>query len=102
MCQQETLKTAFKKNNVDYLEAKLASYKRTEIDTKTPLDQAFRDYLLDLLAKEVGVATLKSFVQLSIESCQKHLTSPTMPVVLLGMPIYLIFTAKLWVKPGLS
>jgi len=81
---------------VDYLETKLASYKRTEIDTKTPLDQAFRDYLLDLLAKEVGVATLKSFVQLSIESCQRHLTSPTMPVVLLGLLIYFIFQYQIY------
>lgn len=81
---KDTLKKAFKNNNSDLLENKVSSYKRTELDIKTPLDQAFRDILLDFLGDEVSVSVLKSFVEFSIESCRRHLNTPTLPVVLLG------------------
>ncbi|ENN77692.1 hypothetical protein YQE_05766, partial [Dendroctonus ponderosae] len=81
---KNTLKAAFKKHNYEILEKKVASFKSTEIDTKTPLDQAFREVLLHLLSEEADVTVLRSFIQFSIEACRKHLTTPTMPVVLLG------------------
>ncbi|XP_050298108.1 THO complex subunit 1 [Anthonomus grandis grandis] len=81
---KETLKVAFKNDNITLLENKVASFKNTELDIKTPLDQAFRDLLLDLLTEEVQVTVLKMFVDLSIKTCRMGLTSPTMPVVLLG------------------
>ncbi|XP_066246596.1 THO complex subunit 1 [Euwallacea similis] len=81
---KQSLKTTFSKGNVELLDTQISFYKRTEADIKTPLDEAFRDLLLDLLAEEVGVECLKSFVQFSIQSCRKHLITPTMPVVLLG------------------
>ncbi|XP_030760577.1 THO complex subunit 1 [Sitophilus oryzae] len=81
---KEVLKKAFKENNISLLENKISQYKRTELDLKTPLDQAFRDILLDLLAEEVDVLILKSFVEFSIESCRKFLSTPTIPVILLG------------------
>lgn len=81
---QNTLKAAFKKHNYEILEKKVASFKSTEIDTKTPLDQAFREVLLHLLSEEADVTVLRTFIEFSIEACRKHLTTPTMPVVLLG------------------
>ncbi|CAG9767192.1 unnamed protein product [Ceutorhynchus assimilis] len=80
----EILKEAFKENNLDLLETKISAYKRTDLDTKSPLDQAFKHYLLNLLEEEVDVKVLNSYINLSIECCRKHLTSPTVPVVLLS------------------
>ncbi|KAL1498429.1 hypothetical protein ABEB36_009234 [Hypothenemus hampei] len=80
----EVVKTAFKKNNIELLERKSGIYIQTELDVKTPLDQAFREVLLELLHAESDVAVLKNFVQLSIDICKKNLLNSIIPVVLLG------------------
>lgn len=46
------------------------------------MDQAFRDKLLELLIEEPH--TLENYVCFCIESCRRHMVTPTMPVVLLG------------------
>ncbi|XP_049874570.1 THO complex subunit 1 isoform X2 [Pectinophora gossypiella] len=46
------------------------------------MDQAFRDKLLDLLVEDPD--TLENYVCFCIESCRRHMVTPTMPVVLLG------------------
>ncbi|KAF7278945.1 THO complex 1-like protein Hpr1 [Rhynchophorus ferrugineus] len=81
---KDTLKKAFKTNNIELLENKVSQYKKTELDLKPPLDQSYRDILLHLLSEEVDVAVLKSFVEFSILSCRKYLNSSTLPVILLG------------------
>lgn len=81
---QKVLQDAFKQNSIEGLEAKNRSFNKTEIDVKSPLDQVFRDYLLELLEKESDVTKLQKYVLFCIQTCRKGLTTPTMPVVLLG------------------
>lgn len=78
------MQQSFEAKNLDILEQKVKSLNRTEIDLKSPLDQTFRDILLKLLEDQVDVVELKQFVEFSIQSCRKGLSSPTMPVILLG------------------
>lgn len=54
------------------------------MDIKTPLDQTIRDILLNLLEEESSVAILRDYVDFSILLCRRGLSSPTIPVVLLG------------------
>ncbi|KAJ8927853.1 hypothetical protein NQ314_019655 [Rhamnusium bicolor] len=80
----DVLQNSFKAKNLDLLEQKVKSLSKSEIDLKSPLDQTFRDILLKLLEEQVHVEVLKEFVEFSIQSCRKGLTTPTMPVILLG------------------
>ncbi|XP_022917022.1 THO complex subunit 1 [Onthophagus taurus] len=81
---KDTFITAFQKHDVSILELKVKSYNRVEIDLKSPLDQLFRDVLLEYLEKEVEVTVLQELVTFCVETCRKGLTTATMPVVLLG------------------
>lgn len=72
-----------KDKNLELIQLKTKSYNKAEYDLKSPLDQAFRDLLLDLLEKEVGVETLQDTVSFCIQACRMGLTSPTVPVVML-------------------
>ncbi|CAH0564075.1 unnamed protein product [Brassicogethes aeneus] len=81
---RDVLEKSFKIKKINKIEDKVKSINRTDIDLKTPLDQAFRDYLLKLLEDEVHVEKLKEYVQFCIDTCRRGLTGPTLPVVLLG------------------
>ncbi|XP_056629583.1 THO complex subunit 1 [Diorhabda sublineata] len=81
---KNVLQKSFKTNNVDLLEQKVKSFGKTEIDLKSPLDQTLRDLLLNILEEEKSVVILKDYVDFSILLCRKGLSSPTIPVVLLG------------------
>ncbi|CAG9865113.1 unnamed protein product [Phyllotreta striolata] len=80
----DTLEKSFKTKNVELIEQKVKSLNRSDLDLKTPLDQTLRDILLGLLEQQSNVTVLKEFVDFSIVLCRKGLSSPTMPVVLLG------------------
>lgn len=54
------------------------------VDLKLVLDQAFRDYGLELLEQEYDIKFLKAFVKLSIMVCRKEMATPTIPVMLLA------------------
>lgn len=69
---------------MEIIETKNRSFNKTELDLKTPLDQAFRDIILEMLEHQVDVTELQRFVKFCIQTCRKGLTTPTMPVVLLG------------------
>lgn len=81
---KNVLQKSFKTNNVDLLEQKVKSFGKTEIDLKSPLDQTLRDLLLNVLEEEKSVVILRDYVDFSILLCRKGLSSPTIPVVLLG------------------
>lgn len=81
---QKVLQDAFKQNKLEIIETKNRSFNKTELDLKTPLDQAFRDLTLDMLERQVDVVELQEFVKFCIQTCRKGLTTATMPVVLLG------------------
>lgn len=81
---KNVLQKSFKTNNVDLLEQKVKSFGKTEIDLKSPLDQTLRDLLLNILEEEKSVVILRDYVDFSILLCRKGLSSPTIPVVLLG------------------
>lgn len=81
---QTILENAFQQNSLEPLETKNKSLNKSEIDIKSPLDQVFRDILLELLENETDVSKLQSYVLFCIQACRKGLTTPTMPVVLLG------------------
>lgn len=68
----------------DKLTAKTKSLNRTQVDTKPVIDQAFRDVLLHLLETECGINTLKEYIVLCVATCKSDLTTPSIPVVLLG------------------
>lgn len=78
------MQEAFKHNKIEIIEAKNRSFNKNELDLKTPLDQAFRDIVVDMLDRQVDVLDLQKFVKFCIQTCRKGLTTPTMPVVLLG------------------
>lgn len=80
---QEVFKTALDDYNIDILEEKYKSFNLPDRDLKTPLDQVFRDVLLELLQKGV-VSELQNYVVFCINTCRRGLTTATMPVVLLG------------------
>lgn len=69
---------------MELLENRVKTINRADIDFKAPLDQAFRDILLNLLEDEVRVTVLTDYVEFCILSCRRGISSPTMPVVLLG------------------
>ncbi|XP_013192786.2 THO complex subunit 1 [Amyelois transitella] len=77
---KDVLSKAFTTNNIDLLDS--FSKNTNETDRKAAMDQAFRDKLLELLVEEPE--TLESYVCFCIESCRRHMVTPTMPVVLLG------------------
>ncbi|KAJ8923363.1 hypothetical protein NQ315_001921 [Exocentrus adspersus] len=81
---RDVLQKSFKAKSVDLLEQKIKSLNKTDVDVKSPLDQTFRDILLKQLEDQTDVEQLKQFVEFSILSCRKGLSSSTMPVVLLG------------------
>lgn len=74
---------ALKSKNLDIIQQKTKTHNKTEFDLKSPLDQAFRDILLDLLEKECDVKELREIVTFCILACRGGLTSPTVPVVIL-------------------
>lgn len=76
-------KSALSQNDAGMLETKYRSFNTTERDLKSPLDQVFRDVILELL-EEGDVAKLQQYVTFCVETCRKSITTPTMPVVLLG------------------
>lgn len=77
---KDVLSKAFSTNNIDLLDS--FSKNINESDRKAAMDQAFRDKLLELLTEDAE--TLESYVSFCIESCRRHMVTPTMPVVLLG------------------
>ncbi|KPJ02108.1 THO complex subunit 1 [Papilio xuthus] len=77
---KDILSKAFSTNNIDLLDS--FSKNTNEVDRKAAMDQAFRDKLLELLIENPD--TLESYVSFCIESCRRHMVTPTMPVVLLG------------------
>nr|CAH7768225.1 unnamed protein product [Callosobruchus chinensis] len=80
----DTLQKSFKARNLDILEQKTKFLGKTNVDVKISLDQTFRDVLLQLLEEQAGVDILQEFVQFSITSCRRSLSSTTLPVILLG------------------
>ncbi|GBP37842.1 THO complex subunit 1 [Eumeta japonica] len=78
---KDVLSKAFTTNNIDLLDSYSKS-NTNENDRKAAMDQAFRDKLLELLIEDSD--TLESYVCFCIESCRRHMVTPTMPVVLLG------------------
>ncbi|CAG9831828.1 unnamed protein product [Diabrotica balteata] len=81
---KDVLQKSFKTKNVEMVEQKLKSMNKTESDLKSPLDQTLRDILLNLMDEQSDVSVLRDYVDFSIVLCRKGLSSPTMPVVLLG------------------
>ncbi|GJQ80965.1 hypothetical protein Trydic_g4782 [Trypoxylus dichotomus] len=81
---RDAFNEAFIQKDIAILETKSRSFNKTEIDLKPPLDQVFRDVLLEYLEKEADVLLLQDLVLFCIETCRKGLTTLTMPVVLLG------------------
>lgn len=77
------LEEALKANDPDLLEIRIKAFKRPDVDFKSPLDQVFRDVLLDLLERESPVTELQKLVSFCIVTCRKQLTTATMPVMLL-------------------
>lgn len=80
---RSVVKPAFKAKSLDLIKTKFKPFNRSEIDLKNPLDQAFRDVLLEFLEKEIDVGILKEFVHFSIDCCRQSLATPTLPVVML-------------------
>ncbi|XP_044749657.1 THO complex subunit 1 [Coccinella septempunctata] len=88
----ETLRTefktillqAFKNKNVETIKTKSKHFKKTDIDLKIPLEQAFRDILIDFLESETDVNTLKTYVNFCIETCRHGLITSTLPVQILS------------------
>lgn len=80
---QDLLETAFQSKSTAALEHRVKCLIHTEID-KTPLDQAFRDVLFQLLEEQVSVRVLEEFIEFSVLVCRKGLSSPSLSVVLLG------------------
>lgn len=78
------IRTSFKANTTDLIESHTKSFSKSTSDLKSPLDQAFRDILIELLEKEVKVDILRQFVDFNVVLCRKELSNPTMPVVLLS------------------
>lgn len=68
---------------MELLQQKVKSCNKTELDLKSPLDQAFRDVLLELLEKESAVVELQNAVSFCVQACRTGLTSPTVPVIML-------------------
>ncbi|EFA08780.1 THO complex subunit 1 [Tribolium castaneum] len=81
---QDVLRKSFKTKTTDLIETKAKHLSKSAIDLKAPLDQAFRDVLLELLEKEVNVSVLRELVDFSVLTCRKELSNPTMPVMLLS------------------
>ncbi|XP_018322203.1 THO complex subunit 1 [Agrilus planipennis] len=81
---KELLSTVLQTNSIDILEQKNKTLQRNDLDLKSPLDQAFRDYALELLTEDGNVQVLQNLIVLCIASCRKGMTTPTIPVVLLG------------------
>lgn len=65
------------------MQTKNKFFNKTEVDLKPPLDQAFRDVLLEHLELEADVKILQEIVSFCIETCRIGLSSPTMPVMML-------------------
>lgn len=70
-------------NDISLLQDKFKSFNASEHDLKAPLDQVFRDIILEILP-ENDVDKLQNYVTFCIETCRNGMTTPTMPVVLLG------------------
>lgn len=84
------LMAALKGLNINLIE-EFMTKTNTDIDMKSPLDQAFRDVLLHHLQTEfeanrdnVNVQHLQDLVTLCIQCCRKNMVTPTMPVYLLN------------------
>lgn len=75
---------AFRTKNVEIIKNKIKLFKRTDIDLKIPLEQSFRDVLIDFLEAESDVNTLKTYVNFCIETCRQGLVTSTLPVQILG------------------
>ncbi|KAF5279274.1 hypothetical protein FQR65_LT15445 [Abscondita terminalis] len=71
-------------NNIETLEQKNKSLTKVPVDIRAALDQAFRDFGLELLERECDIHILKDFVKLSIEVCRKEMATATIPVMLLA------------------
>ncbi|XP_035780667.1 THO complex subunit 1-like [Anopheles albimanus] len=75
----ESLKRAFKANDIELLKADYDAVRAS--DKKTALHQAFRDMLLTLTE---DTPAIEAFINFAVASCRKDMTMATMPVVLLG------------------
>ncbi|KAF5299421.1 hypothetical protein FQA39_LY11567 [Lamprigera yunnana] len=70
--------------DIEPLEQKNKSLCRVPVDIRAALDQAFRDFGLDLLERECDLHILKDYVKLSIGICRKEMATATIPVMLLA------------------
>ncbi|XP_058059329.1 THO complex subunit 1 [Anopheles bellator] len=77
----ESLKRAFKANDIELLKTEYDAARATDNDKKTALHQAFRDMML---TKTENIPAIEGFISFAIISCRKDMTAATMPVVLLG------------------
>ncbi|XP_058129276.1 THO complex subunit 1 [Anopheles ziemanni] len=77
----ESLKRAFKEDDIELLKAEYDAARASDNDKKTALHQAFRDMLL---TKTEDIPAIERFISFAVTSCRKDMTVATMPVVLLG------------------
>lgn len=78
----ETLNKAFKAESIEQLKAEYDGLKNSsDNDKKSALHQAFRDLLL---MKKDDIPAIEGFINFAVAACRLEMTSPTIPVVLLG------------------
>ncbi|XP_055612819.1 THO complex subunit 1 [Uranotaenia lowii] len=77
-----TVNKCFKVNSIEQLKADYEAVKSSgESEKKPALHQAFRDLLL---LKSDDIPAIEAFIQFAVAACRQEMTSPTIPVVLLG------------------
>ncbi|XP_055534437.1 THO complex subunit 1 [Wyeomyia smithii] len=78
----DTVNRSFKSGNIDQLKAEYdAQAGASDNDRKAALHQAFRDLLLQ---KTGDIPAIEGFINFAVAACRQEMTSPTIPVVLLG------------------
>ncbi|XP_058462952.1 THO complex subunit 1 [Malaya genurostris] len=78
----EIVNKSFKTGNIEHLKAEYdAQVGSSDNDRKAALHQAFRDLLL---TKTCDIPAIEDFINFAVAACRQEMTSPTIPVVLLG------------------
>ncbi|XP_053681802.1 THO complex subunit 1 [Sabethes cyaneus] len=78
----DTINQSYKTGNIDQLKAEYdAQAGSSDNDRKAALHQAFRDLLL---TKTADIPAIEGFINFAVAACRLEMTSPTIPVVLLG------------------
>ncbi|XP_058811766.1 THO complex subunit 1 [Topomyia yanbarensis] len=78
----ETVNKSFKTGNIEQLKSEYeAQAGSSDNDRKAALHQAFRDLLL---TKTGDIPAIEDFINFAVAACRQEMTSPTIPVVLLG------------------